>query len=176
MKITQSNYPVQSVTTTSEPTKQLLADIAETFGSIPSVLGVMANSSLALQSYQRLSVLFSLSDFTPLEVHGIHLTIIREEGSTDLCAEHTSLVNGWFGIPASVTDAICAGDPTGKNKLDVLLETTRQLVQEKGALSNDTRQRFIAAGYNENQLIDLLVPIAMKTMTSYLERLNQSEQ
>lgn len=175
MNTTRLHYPVQSVPTTTESTKQLLADIAETYGFIPSVLGALANSPLALKSYQRLSVLFSLSEFTPLEVHGIYLTILREEGSTDLGAEHTSLLNGWLGIPVSVTDAILAGKPTGKEKLDVLLETTRRLVLEKGALSEETRKRFIAAGYKEDQLIEILVPVAMKTMTSYLERLNQHD-
>jgi hypothetical protein len=175
MHTTETHYPVQSVASTSEPTKQLLADIAETFGSIPSILGVMANSPIAIQSYQRLSVLFSLSDFTPLEVHGIYLTMIREEGNADLASEHISLLNGWFNVPESVTEAIVSGTPTGKDKLDVLLKTVRQLIQNQGALSIQSRKDFIRAGYDESQLIDLLVPVAMKTMTGYLERLNQTE-
>lgn len=172
MSTKQSYYPVQTGTKAIEPTKQLLADIAETYGSIPSVLGVMANSSIAIESYQRLSGLFSLSDFKPLEVHGVYLTIICEEGK-DLGGEHVSLLNGWFGIPLSVTEAIIAGNPTGNRQLDVLLETTRQIVQEKGTLFCESKKRFIAAGYKKSQIIDLLVPAAMKTMTSYLERLNE---
>lgn len=175
MKTTHTYYPVQPVSKTTEPTRQLLADIAETFGSIPTILGILANSPVALESHQRLSVLFSLSDFTPLEVHGIYLTLIREKGTADLAAEHSSLLNGWFGVSTTVTDAIISGRQMGNEKLDILLETTRQLAQNKGALRADTRKRFIAAGYKESQLIDLFVPVALKTMTCYLERLNQGE-
>jgi len=48
---------------------------------------------------------------------------------------------------------------------------TREVVLERGFVAPKTRQKFLAAGFNEVALMEVLIGVALKVMSNYLDNL-----
>jgi hypothetical protein len=48
---------------------------------------------------------------------------------------------------------------------------TREVVLERGLVAPKTRQKFVAAGFNEVALMEVLIGVALKVMSNYLDNL-----
>lgn len=56
-------------------------------------------------------------------------------------------------------------------RLDIVADVTRALIQNRGRLSPDLRQRFVEAGFSEEQLLEVVLGIAQKTITNHANHL-----
>lgn len=70
-------------------------------------------------------------------------------------------------MPAEVLTVLKAGQPLPDAKLDALHDLTRAMVVERGRPDSDTIRSFLAAGYTERQLLEVIVGIALKTISNY---------
>ena len=59
----------------------------------------------------------------------------------------------------------------GDQRLDALVTLTRELVLARGFVAPTTRRRFVAAGFNEVALMEVLIGVALKVMSNYLDNL-----
>lgn len=57
---------------------------------------------------------------------------------------------------------------TNSHRYNVLANTVRQLVINKGRVSEDTLVSFIAGGYDQAQFLELVMGICVKTFTNYV--------
>ena len=48
----------------------------------------------------------------------------------------------------------------------------KELVRERGYAKEKTIQKFLAAGYKKEQVMELLLGIALKTISNYLDHLS----
>ena len=64
---------------------------------------------------------------------------------------------------------------TGDAKKDALLAVVRELVSERGQLSEATQKRFFVHDYTSIQLMEVLVGIPLKTISNYLDHFNPVE-
>jgi alkylhydroperoxidase family enzyme len=53
----------------------------------------------------------------------------------------------------------------------VLHDTTLALMRNRGVLSEEDKQRFFAAGYGTRQLLEIVLGLAQKTMSNYINHL-----
>ena len=59
-------------------------------------------------------------------------------------------------------------------KRDALLRFVQEIVNNKGAVSDTTYQAFRSAGYEENQIPEVLLAIVQNIFTNYFNNLNQT--
>lgn len=167
----QIDYPVYSLKTVPEDAKPLLEKINSIFGGVLPLKGMMANSPVTLKSY--LDILGNMNDttFTKIEMQSVYL-LTSMYNECGYCTDaHSKGLKKIYKMPEDQVDAILARTPTGDEKIDALLAATLELLENRGAITEEVRARFLAAGYTDNQLIDLLSAIAMKAITNYLGRL-----
>jgi alkylhydroperoxidase family enzyme len=48
----------------------------------------------------------------------------------------------------------------------------KEVVRERGYAKDETIQNFIAAGYKKEQVMELLLGIALKTISNYLDHIS----
>jgi hypothetical protein len=74
--------------------------------------------------------------------------------------------------PAEIVFAIRHNIPVPDTKFDAIVTLVKELVSGRGYARQKTIQNFIAAGYRKEQAIELLVGIALKTISNYFDHLS----
>ena len=75
-------------------------------------------------------------------------------------------------MPAEVVAAVHNNTPVPDAKLNALVTLVRELVRERGYAKEKTIQKFLAAGYQKEQVMELLLGIALKTISNYLDHIS----
>ena len=166
-----ARYSVLNLETAPEDSVPLLEGVHKTFGKIPNIIGTMSNSPLTLKSYTQLGANFRAAGFSPLEQQVTFLTI-SVENECDYCsAAHSTALKKGQKVDPALVEALRNKELTGEARLDALVTVVREMVTQKGRVSDTAHNNFLAAGYSEQQLLDILSAIAMKTLTNYLDHL-----
>lgn len=147
-------------------------DARNNLGFVPGMYAVMANSPGLLDTYVHGYNRFrELSGFTPAEQEVVLLSISRENGCTYCVAAHSFLADTVSGVPVAVTDAIRAGLPIPDAKLAALHDFSRVMVVSRGLPAAADVQRFLDAGFSERHILEIVLAIAVKTLSNYANHL-----
>ncbi len=164
--------PAHDLTSESPRTRGVLEQAKKQVGFIPNMYARMVNSPGLLETY-----LFGYdrfrkeSGFTPAEQEVVFLTISRENGCHYCVAAHSTLADKSSGVPREVTDAIRDGDPIPDRKLSALSEFTRVLLAKRGWADRSDIDQFVAAGYREEQVLEVVLAVAVKTLSNWSNHL-----
>ncbi len=147
---------------------ELLEASRKSLGFIPNMYAAMVNSPGLLETYQLGYKRFrEESGFTPPEQEVVFLTISFDNGCDYCMAAHSMLADMVSKVPKEVTEAIRTGREIPDPKLRVLSGFTRHLIATRGRPSADEVKAFLAAGYTERQVLELILAIAVKTLSNY---------
>ncbi len=149
-----------------------LEEALDKLGFVPNMYSVMANSPGLLDTYIHGYDRFrALSGFSPAEQEVVLLAISRENGCTYCVAAHSFLADKMSGVPAAVTDAIRDGRPIPDARLAALHDFTRTMVVKRGLPDAADVGAFLAAGYSERQILEIVLAVAVKTISNYANHL-----
>jgi AhpD family alkylhydroperoxidase len=137
-------------------------------GAVPQLRGGEAPSELPCVGYARFR---KESGFTPAEQEVVFLTISRENGCHYCVAAHSTLADAVSAVPTAVTDAIRRGTPIPDPRLRALSEFTRLLLAKRGRPDRDDVAPFLAAGYTERQILEVVLAISVKTLSNWANHL-----
>ncbi len=141
-------------------------------GFIPNMYGAMATNPSLLDTYTHGYTLFrEESGFSPAEQEVVLLTISRENDCRYCVAAHSFLADAMSKVPPAVTDAIRDGSPIDDPKLGALHAITRTMVAKRGLPTRADVDAFFAAGYTEGHILDIVLAIAIKTLSNYSNHL-----
>ncbi|TXH73969.1 carboxymuconolactone decarboxylase family protein [Thiobacillus sp.] len=150
----------------------LLHEARTKLGFVPNMYGVMANAPGLLDTYIHGYNRFrELSGFTPAEQEVVLLAISRENGCTYCVAAHSFIADKMSGVAVEVTNAIRDGKPIPDARLAALHDFTRTMVVKRGLPSKTDVNAFLAAGYSEQLILEIVLAIAVKTLSNYANHL-----
>lgn len=168
----QLQLPAHGLDSENKKAREILAAAQQKLGFIPNMYAYMANAPHMLENYMHGYDKFrSDSGFAPAEQEVVLLTISRENGCHYCVAAHSFLADNVSNVPVEVTDAIRDGRPAPDAKLRALSEFTRAMVGTRGHPEIKDIQDFLAAGYGEAQVLDILLAISVKTISNYANHL-----
>ena len=139
-------------------------------GCIPNLMATFGNSPAVLDGYLSLESAWEKSCFAVMERQAILLTVSVENKCAYCIALHASTLPG-LGMAAQTIKAIRQGERLGEARLDALVDLTRELVIGRGFVAERTKERFLAAGYSEIAVMEVLIGVALKTISNYLDHL-----
>jgi len=73
-----------------------------------------------------------------------------------------------------VTDAIRNDLPIADSKLEALRVFTTKVVDQRGWVSEEDIQAFVQAGYNKQQIIEVILGVSVKTLSNYVNHISQT--
>jgi hypothetical protein len=88
-------------------------------------------------------------------------------------AAHSTIAKGGLHTPAEVVAAVRDNTRVPDAKLNALVTLVRELVRERGYAKDKTIQKFLAAGYTKEQVMELLLGIALKTISNCLDHIRR---
>ncbi len=161
-----SEFTVHTVETAPEDSKAILEGAAAKYGFTPNLLGVLAESPAALKAYGALAGAVAETSLDGTEQQVVLMTTSFENGCTYCMAAH-STISGMTGVPQDVVDALRAGTPIADPKLNALADFTRATVRNNGLVDSSITDAFLAAGYTNASILDVITAIAQKTISNY---------
>jgi AhpD family alkylhydroperoxidase len=161
-----------TIPTAPDSSKRTLAEIRKPNNSIPNLMATLANSPVALEGYRALEAVWENGSFAPRERQLILLTASAENRGSYCTAAHSTVLKTALRTPAEIVFAIQHHIPVPDAKFNAVVTLVKELVRGRGYARPETIQNFIAAGYRKEQVIELLVGIALKTISNYLDHLS----
>ena len=164
--------PALTAETASPSASALLKGAQANYGFIPNMFTHMAHAPGLLSTYFHGFEQFRAnSGFTAVEQEVVFLTISIENGCEYCVSAHSLVADAMSKVPTAVTNALRDGKPVAEAKLAVLANFTRTMVLTRGLPSQDDVAQFLAAGYSEVQVLEVILAIAIKTISNYSNHL-----
>ena len=159
-------FPLHDESTAPSASSAALATTKRNFGMIPNLERIMASAPALLAAYSAAWDLFDTTSLTPIERQVIYQTA-NFENECDYCVPwHTYLAKQVKMAPEDV-DALRTGARLSDPKLEALRTFARQLVHNRGNISQADLADFFGAGYDAQQALEVVLGLAVKTMSNY---------
>lgn len=155
--------------------RPILEKVQKGFGFIPNLYAAFSNSPILLEGYTALDAVFNKATLNPAERQLVLLTASVVNDCAYCVAAHSTVAKGMLKVPTGVVAAVRAGQPVADVKLNALVNLTRELVQSRGHVTPATIQSFINAGYRNDQIGEVLIGVALKTISNYTHHLSPVE-
>jgi uncharacterized peroxidase-related enzyme len=155
--------------------RPLLEKVKKGFGFIPNLYAAFSNSPTLLEGYVGLDAVFNKTTLSPVERQLVLLTASVVNECPYCTAAHSTVAKGMLKVPAAVVTAVRAGQPVADAKLNALVNLTRELVVGRGHVATATIQSFLNAGYRSDQIGEVLIGVALKTISNYTDHLSPVE-
>ncbi|MBI5771205.1 MAG: carboxymuconolactone decarboxylase family protein [Verrucomicrobia bacterium] len=167
-QIHKTKLALQTLETAAPRAKAVLEQAKAKLGFIPNMYGGMVNSPGLLETYMLGYDRFRAeSTFTAVEQEVVFLTISRENGCTYCVAAHSVIADAFSKVPPAVTDAIRERKTIPDAKLEALSAFTRIMWSSRGKPTPEEAAAFFAAGYDERQILEIILATAVKTLSNY---------
>jgi alkylhydroperoxidase family enzyme len=147
--------------------QELLRRVQNGFGFLPTLFAKLAESATALAAYLDLRSHFERSSLSPVEQQVVALATCVENESTFCTSAHSFAARQVAGMPQQDIDALREGGELPDPKLNVLADFTREVVRQRGQVDDGDINVFLAAGYSREQMLDVVMGVALKTFTNY---------
>jgi uncharacterized peroxidase-related enzyme len=164
-----------SVETAPEKSRPLLERVQKSFKFIPNLFGVFANSPVLLEGYLGLEGAFDKGSLSAVERQIVLLSASVENSCKYCTAAHSTVLKAFLHVPAEVVSAVRSDQPVSDPKLEALIALTKDIVSQRGHVEAQTIENFLAAGYRKDQILEVLIGVALKTMSNYLDHISPTE-
>ena len=161
-----TSFPVHTIETAPERSKPALLQLQSAFGMIPNIAGAIATSPVLINSLIALFGNVHGGSFTEAQIQIILLTDAVTNGSTWAVAFHTALALKEGINPADV-QAVRKGHLPEDSKLAALSSLAKTMIEKRGRLDDEDINRFIAAEFGKDHLLEVIAAVAASTITNY---------
>ncbi|WP_192021703.1 carboxymuconolactone decarboxylase family protein [Shewanella sp. WPAGA9] len=165
-----SKFTIHTLETAPAASKDLLAQSKKANGMIPNLHGVLAESPATFEAYQDLHKLFTNSSFNAEELTVVWQTINVEHGCSYCVPAHTAIA-GMMKVDSELTEALRNRTAMPTDKLQALHDTTLLMVRKRGLLSDAEMDAFFAAGYGQQQLLEIILGLSQKVISNYVNHI-----
>ncbi len=162
--------------TYSEKTNEILENTQKGMGFVPNMYQKMAGNTALLDAYTYAYKSFRTnSGFNPVEQEVVFLTVAYLNNCEYCMAAHSFVGDMISKVPVEVTNAIRDGKQIPDTKLEALSQLTRSLTTNRGIVTQDEIDEFLAAGYSGIHVLGIIAGIGAKTMSNYSNHVTSPE-
>jgi alkylhydroperoxidase family enzyme len=170
---TPTQFPIHTQASAPPDSQAPLAQAVADWGIVPNLMGVLATAPSAISAYNALHGLFMATSLSNEEKTVVWQSINIEHQCHYCVPAHTAMAN-MMKIDQAVISALNLKTRLPNEKLEALRSTTLQLVRNRGILTAQEVTSFLAAGYSQKNLLEIIVGIAQKTISNYTNHLAQT--
>ncbi|MDE2344301.1 MAG: carboxymuconolactone decarboxylase family protein [Betaproteobacteria bacterium] len=170
------SLPVQGLDSADAEARRVLERAKAQVGFIPNMYAGMANAPGLLETYLDGYDRFRKhSGLTPPEQEVVFLTVSRLNGCDYCTAAHSMIADKMSNVPAPVLTALREGRPLPDARLAALAAFTEVMFHSRGRPTATDLQAFTVAGYSERQALEIVLAMAVKTLSNYSNHLFHTE-
>ncbi len=152
----------------------LLEAVEKQLGVVPNLFRLVANSPAALQGYLGLSGALSKGALPAATRERIALAVAEINGCNYCLSAHTYLGKNL----AKLDDAEITANRNGASndpKADAAVRFAAKVARERGHVSDDDVRAVKLAGYDDAQVIEIVLHVALNTWTNYINEVAKTD-
>ncbi|MFD2542690.1 carboxymuconolactone decarboxylase family protein [Lacinutrix gracilariae] len=161
-----TSLKIQNLETAPEESKPLLEKSLKGFGMIPGLHGVLSTSPQIFEAYQTLHELFTQTSFNAEELTVVWQAINVEHACHYCVPAHTGIAK-MMQVEDTITEALRNETPLENPKLEALRTMTLTIVKNRGNVTQEDLDTFYAAGYGEQQVLEIILGLSQKVISNY---------
>lgn len=170
-----SQFQIHTIESAPEAAQEALKAVQQANGFIPNLIGVLANAPTALETYRTVGGINGRNSLTAEEREVVQITAAIVNGCGFCVAGHTKIALKLLKMPEEVVNALRAtaridSDP----KLDTLARFTLAVMLQKAKLTEAQLNEFFAAGYNQQNAIDVILGVSLATLCNYVNNIAET--
>ncbi len=169
---TERTFSVPTREEVSPNNQAIFDNLNKGLGFVPNLYAYFAKNETALADY--LAFQNRKSTLNGKEIEVVNLVTSQINGCRYCQSAHTELgkMNGF--TPEQVIE-IRQGNASFDTKLNALAKFTSSVVENRGKATDEAKEGFFAAGYNEANLIDAVIIVGDKIVSNYIHNLTGFE-
>ncbi len=152
----------------SSKNQAIFDNLQKGLGFVPNLYATFAHSENALGSFLTFSG--AATSFSKKEKEVIDLAISQVNECRYCQSAHTAIAK-MNGFTEEQIIELRQGHASFDSKLDALAKIARAIAEKKGHVSREVKENFFSAGYNKENLIDLVTAAGAITVTNLLHNL-----
>lgn len=162
-----------TIDTAPESVQPALEKAVKSSGFLTNLLALLANAPIALQAYQDMSALNGQGSLSLKEREVVQLVAGTIHGCTFCVAGHTALATNKAKLSTEDIEALRQLQYTevSDDRLRALALFTEQVILTRGNVSDSALQDFFAAGYADQQALEVIVGIGLATICNFANNL-----
>ncbi len=167
-------FPAHSPTSAPEPSRALMHAVQQKNGFLPDAVARLAESPHVLATLLQHFKAFEATSLSPLEREVVTMCVARAHDCHLCLAMHSALLSA-RGAPPALLQALRTGAPLEDPRLEALAAFTREVLAKAGAVGQETRARFCAVGFTSAQALEVVLGVAVYTLSTYANRLTGAQ-
>ncbi|QNT69441.1 carboxymuconolactone decarboxylase family protein [Defluviicoccus vanus] len=159
---------------TPEASRPLLAAVKKQLGVVPNMFRLIANSPAALEGYLGLFGALNKGALPAPTRERIALAVAEINGCSYCLSAHTYLGKN----VAKLDDAEITANRNGASmdpKADAAVRFAAKVAQERGHVGEDDLRAVKLAGYDDAQIIEMVLHVALNTWTNYINEVAKTD-
>jgi uncharacterized peroxidase-related enzyme len=169
-----SRIATPAVADATGETADLFAAIKKAAGGVPNTFAAIGSlGPAALKSILDADAVLSKGTLSKQDLETIKL-VVSEEAGCDYCVAAHTVLGKMTGLKPDVLKLIRAGQPSGDAKRDALVRFVRTLQKTSGTIERAEFDAIRAAGYTDQELVDISLAISVTIFTNVFNRINDT--
>ena len=149
-----------------DDSREILKRTKAEFKMIPNLERTMAGAPALLEAYSTTWNIFKTTTLSEVEQQIVYQTA-NFENECNYCVPWHSLLSRQAGMNPSDINALRAGAQLSNDKHEQLRRFTQTLIRTKGKVVEADLAAFFDVGYTEQNALEVILGIAIKTMSNY---------
>ncbi|TYK65715.1 carboxymuconolactone decarboxylase family protein [Colwellia echini] len=162
-----TTFTLHTAETAPEASKETLTDAKKQMGAVPGLFAVMAESPQTLLAYKALHQFFTETSFDAEELTVVWQTINVEHECHYCVPAHTGIAHS-MNVDPAITEALRNETALPTAKLQALKDFTLTMVRSRGNVSEQELNAFFAAGYTQQQVLEIILGLSQKVISNYV--------
>ena len=170
-----SRIPIPASIEASPVSSQpLLQTVKKQLGVVPNLFRLVSNSPAALEGYLSLSGALSKGALPAPTRERIALAVAEINGCDYCLSAHTYLAKNLAKLDAAEITANRNG-ASNDPKADAAVRFAAKVAQARGHVSDDDVRAVKLAGYDDAQVVEIVLHVALNTWTNYINEVAKTE-
>ncbi|MGP9655473.1 carboxymuconolactone decarboxylase family protein [Halomonas sp. AOP35-4E-18] len=139
----------------------------EQSGYLPNLLKVLANAPVALETYLTVSAINARASLSLAEWEVVQLTSATTHGCSFCVAGHTAIAKNKAKLSEGVIEALRSRGELPDTRYEALAAFTREVIVNRGAVSEDSLNSFLEAGFDQQQALEVILGVSLATLCNF---------
>ena len=167
-----ATFTVPTRAQVSTQNQAIFDNLQKGLGFVPNLYATFGLSENGLGAYMAFQQSHNKSVFKAKEREAINLAVSQANNCVYCLAAHTAL-GKMNGFTDEQILQLRAGYADFDPKLDALVKLAKDITETKGHPSAERIDGFMAAGYAQNDIVDLVLLVGDKIISNYLHSITQ---
>ena len=156
-----------SIADAPEASRPLLEAIHKKVGVVPNLYRLMANNPAVLEGHLGLAAALDKGVLPAPTRERIAIAIAEFNGCDYCLSAHSFLGKNKAGLSDEVIEANRSGSSTD-SKADAAVRFAVKVARERGHVADADVEALRAAGYRDDEIVEITVHVALNTWTNYM--------